>query len=81
MITLEEQNKVIKLIYENKEYAYTEQDIKEINVDSIENLKITDTPLKYLYRLRIRHSLLKNFMLYVPSNHILFLNESINYFI
>ena len=81
MITLVDQNKEIKFSYEGKDYVYTIEDIKEINTESIDNLKITDTPLKYLYRLRIRHSLLHNFMLYIPDKHILMLNESINYFI
>ena len=81
MITLVEDNKEIKFSYEGKDYVYRSEDIKEIDTDSIDNLKITDTPLKYLYRLRIRHSLLHNFMLYMPGKHILMLKEPINYFI
>ena len=81
MIILVEQNKEIKFSYEDKEYVYTDKDIKEINVESIDTLHITDAPLKYLYKLRIRHCLLHNFMVYMPDKHILMLNEQINYFV
>ena len=78
MITLAERR--INIGFDGKEYVYTDKDIKDISADSTDNLIVDDEPLKYLYRLTVRHSLLPNFMLYMPGKHILMLNEHINYF-
>ena len=75
-----ENNKRINIGYAGKEYVYTSNDIKDIETESTDNLVINDEPLKYLYRMTVRNSLLPNFMLYRPDKHILMLNERINYF-
>ena len=75
-----ENNKYISINYDNKEYVYTSNDIKDINIESLDNSNIKDNPMKYLYRMTIRNSLIHNFILYMPNKHILMLNEPIDYF-
>ena len=81
MIILAELRKRINILFDGVTHVYTVNDIRDTYTDSIDNLNISDEPMKYIYRLHIRDNLLPNFMLYMPGKHILMLNERINYFV
>ena len=75
-----EENKSISFISEGKSYTYTANDIKDISTDSIDNINITEEPMKYLYRMKVRQSLMPSFMVFVPQKFFVSLNKPIEYF-